>query len=154
MEGNTMTNESTTYAAATTFHPTNSTGAMRASGGVKIQVNLVPYELVAMAAIGLELGAVKYTPRNFEKGLNAVSTIESIKRHCEAYLAREDNDEDSGLPHEVLICSSVAIFAHNVMQGVIVDDRPEKKLGKTVAEIATNAQNVLQKALTKFGGKS
>lgn len=118
------------------------TGAMRASIGTKIDVTLVPFELMCAAAMGLLYGEKKYAARNFEKGLSYKSLCLSIDRHNKAILDGEDTDVDSGLPHYALLASSIAMLCHNIMQGVIIDNRPEPKAGKMVAEIATMAQNV------------
>lgn len=128
-------------------HLTNHTGAMRAGIGTKINTNLVPYELVAMAAISLNYGADKYEPRNFEKGLSYTQHLESIKRHVEAIENREPIDIDSGLPHEAMLAASVAMLSHNYMQGVITDDRPKAKEGLDVATLATLAANIEKRAV-------
>ena len=116
------------------------TGAMRASIGTKIDVTLVPFELKCAAAMGLLHGEKKYAARNFEKGLSYKSLCLSIDRHNKAILDGEDIDEDSGLPHYALLASSVAMLCHNIMQGVIIDNRPVRKVGKSVSEIAALAQ--------------
>lgn len=103
---------------------TSATGAVRESIGTKIPTNLVPYELTAAAALGLNYGAGKYDAHNFKKGLSYTDLLESIKRHVAALERHETVDEDSGLPHWVLLCSSVAMLAHNVAQGKVIDDRP------------------------------
>ena len=133
-------------------------GAMRASIGTKIKVNLVPYELQVMAALGLNYGADKYEPRNFEKGLSALDLTESIRRHNDAFQQGEDIDADSGLPHIALIASSVAMLCHNWMQGVMVEDRPVPKYGKTIsalAELGKKLENTgaLRREMKKQTGK-
>ena len=123
------------------------TGAMRASIGTKIDVTLVPFELMCAAAMGLLHGEKKYAARNFEKGLSYKSLCLSIDRHNKAIIDGEDIDADSGLPHYALLASSVAMLCHNIMQGVIIDNRPEPKAGKSVSEIAALAQSVYLESL-------
>jgi len=47
----------------------------------------------------LTVGAVKYAPRNWEKGFNWSSVIASLKRHLQAFEAGEDYDPETGLKH-------------------------------------------------------
>lgn len=122
------------------------TGARRESIGTKIDTLLVPFELTVMAAVGLNYGEVKYAARNFEKGLSYRSLCNSIDRHNRAVMDGEEIDESSGLPHLALLASSVAMLCHNVMQGCVVDNRPAPKAGKSVAELAEMAQQMLNGA--------
>ena len=125
---------------------TSISGAMRESIGTKLPVNLVPYELILAAALGLEYGKDKYDARNFETGLSYTDHIESIKRHAFALEAREEIDEDSGLPHYVLLASSAAMLCHNIIQGVVIDDRPIAKEGRTISDLAVWARGVQEQA--------
>ena len=120
-------------------HPAEISGAQRASIGTKTDTTLVPYELVLAAAVGLNYGAVKYDERNFEKGLSYRSLCLSIERHNRAILDNEPFDADSGLPHYVLLASSVAMLCHNIMQGVVIDNRPPPKQGRSIADLAMMA---------------
>ena len=130
---------------------TSASGAMRASIGTKIATNLVPYEAVIMAALGLNYGAEKYDFRNFEKGLSAMDLTESLKRHIAAFENCEDLDTDSQLPHVALIASCTAMLCHNYMQGVMIDDRPVPKAGKHIDELARVAKAIEEQA--KLGRK-
>jgi len=124
------------------------TGASRESIGTKIDTDLVPFELIAAAAVGLGLGEHKYTARNFEKGLSYRSLINSLERHCKALKDGEEFDVDTGIPHYMLIASSTAMLVHNIMQGVIVDDRaPPKNYKYDISKVAQYAQSELTAAL-------
>lgn len=129
--------------AETPTYGTSATGAQRESIGTKIATTLVPYELIAMAAVGLNYGAEKYAPRNFEKGLSITQLTESLKRHVWALENGEDYDAESGLPHVALIASCTAMLCHNVMQKVVIDDRPAVKDGINVSTLAKIAQGML-----------
>lgn len=118
------------------------TGAMRESIGTKIRTHLVPYELVVAAALGLNHGEKKYDARNFEKGLSMLDLTGSVERHNKAIMDGEYIDEDSGLPHFVLLASSVAMLCHNIMQGSVVDDRPVPKTGINIGQLAKAAKNI------------
>lgn len=124
-------------------------GAMRECIGTKIDTSLVPQELVVMAAIGLNYGAGKYAPRNFEKGFRLSDLTNSIDRHNRALMAGERIDNDSGLPHEVLLASSVAMLSFCSMQGRLDYDVPPRDDSvltlEAVSKAAQNIQNEGQK---------
>lgn len=127
------------------------TGAQRQSIGTKINTDLVPFELVIAAAVGLGLGEYKYAARNFEKGLSYKSLINSLERHCKALKDGETLDPDTGIPHYMLIASSTAMLVHNIMQGVIVDDRaPPKQARLDIGELAELGQKELDKAIEQW----
>lgn len=112
---------------------TTETGASREAIGTKINVNLVPFALLGHAALGLNYGAEKYAPRNFERGLTASALCESIRRHLSAFENRETIDAASGLDHISLLASSVAMLCHNYTHAVMVDDRAAPALGSTIS---------------------
>jgi hypothetical protein len=112
------------------------TGAVRESIGTKIDTTLVPYEMIAAAAMAFNYGANKYSSRNYEKGLSYRFLCGSIDRHNKAILDGEYTDADSRLPHYALLVASAAMLCHNILQDVIVDDRPQAKKGLDVAELA------------------
>ena len=133
---------------------TTASGAARESIGTKIDTDLVPYELMVAAAVGLGLGEYKYEARNFEKGLSYRSLINSIERHCKSLKDGEWEDEDTKIPHYMLIASSTAMLVHNIMQGVIIDDRaPPKKADLSVADLAQMGQIELNCAIEFYKSK-
>lgn len=133
---------------------TTSTGAQRQSIGTKIDTDLVPFELIVAAAVGLGLGEHKYAARNFEKGLSYRSLINSLERHCKALKDGEEFDADTGIPHYMLIASSTAMLVHNIMQGVVIDDRAIPKNPQfSVSELSEMAQNELTKAIQFWAEK-
>ncbi len=132
--------------------PSRETGAQRASINSKIDTSLVPFELIAMAAVGLNYGAEKYTPHNFEKGLHMSDLLNSIDRHNRALMAGECYDEDSNLPHLALLASSVAMLCHNVLSGAVVNDITPRLDNHSVAGISTSAQNMLQECFVPSTG--
>jgi len=129
-------------------------GAQRQSIGTKIDTDLVPFELIVAAAVGLGLGEYKYAARNFEKGLSYRSLINSIERHCKALKDGEEKDKDTGIPHFMLIASSTAMLVHNVMQGVIIDDRAPPKTPKHgIDDLSKIAQVELRAAIEFWNQK-
>lgn len=127
-------------------YETSLNGAMRESIGTKIRTHLVPYELTVAAAVGLNYGESKYAARNFEKGLSMLDLLGSIERHTKAMMDGEDIDDDSMLPHYVLLASSVAMLCHNIMQACYVEDRPVAKLGVSVSMVAKAAAHMQNSA--------
>lgn len=134
----------------TKYHTTE-TGAARDSIGTKIDTDLVPFEYIVAAAVGLNFGEFKYEARNFEKGLSYRSLINSIERHCKALKDGEEFDDDSNLPHYMLIASSTAMLCHNIMQNVIIDDRaPPKEYTYSISDIARLGKNFELQALAAY----
>ena len=133
---------------------TTSTGAQRQSIGTKIDTDLVPFELIIAAAVGLGLGEHKYAARNFEKGLSYRSLINSLERHCKALKDGEELDKDTGIPHYMLIASSAAMLVHNIMQGKAIDDRaPPKEYNLDIGELAELGQKELDRAINHWEAK-
>lgn len=134
---------------------TTETGAMRQSIGTKIDTDLVPFEMIVSAAVGLGLGEVKYAARNFEKGLSYKSLLNSLERHAKALKDGEERDKDTGIPHYMLIASCTAMLCHNVMQGIVIDDRPEPKNPNfhDVGHLAEIAQSELAAAIEFWEAK-
>ena len=132
--------------------PTCSTGAARDALASKIQTHLVPFELIAFAAIGLNYGAEKYAPRNFEQGLPLSAHLNSIDRHTRALMAGELVDSESGLLHVHLLASSIAMLAHNWHNGVCENDIPPKTHPNTaaVSDVARTAVYHLQDGLANL----
>ena len=118
----------------------------------KIQTHLVPFELIAFAAIGLNYGAEKYAPRNFEQGLPLSAHLNSIDRHTRALMAGELADSDSGLLHVHLLASSVAMLAHNWHNDVCENDIPLKTnhAPAVVSDIARASMYHLQEGLANL----
>ena len=127
-------------------------GAVREAISTKIPTHLVPYELITAAAVGLNYGAEKYAPRNFELGLPLSVHLNSIDRHTRAMMAGEVVDGESGIPHVFLLASSTAMLAHNYMQGVCEQDIPPKNGPQAcVSDLARSAQIQAQQAANRRG---
>lgn len=121
------------------------TGAIRESIGTKIDTTLVPYELIASAAIGLNYGALKYSERNFERGLSYRTLLGSIERHTRAMMDGEFMDGPSNLPHHALLASSVAMLCHNIMQNRVIENLPPTKDGMSVGYLAEISQEIFHR---------
>ena len=123
-------------------------GALRASIGTKIDTKLVPYALICYAAAGLNYGADKYSPRNFEKGFPLSSLLMSIERHMRALMNGEEYDSGvngSQLPHVVMLASSIAMLCENHESGSLEIDIIQRQYGvphRTVTDTARVAQRI------------
>lgn len=128
---------------------TTETGAIRQSIGTKIDTDLVPFEMIVAAAVGLGLGEHKYAARNFEKGLSYRSLLNSLERHAKALKDGEERDQDTGIPHYMLIASCTAMLCHNVMQNIVIDDRAITKNPDflNIGTLAELGQDELKKAI-------
>lgn len=128
---------------------TTETGAMRQSIGTKIDTDLVPFEMIVAAAVGLGLGEHKYAARNFEKGLSYRSLLNSLERHIKALKDGEERDRDTGIPHYMLIASCTAMLCHNVMQSIVIDDRavPKNPDFFDIGTLSELGQDELNKAI-------
>lgn len=126
--------------------PASANGALRDSYGTKIDTTLVPYALIAYAAAGLNYGEIKYAARNFEKGHDERSLLASIDRHLRAMMNGETDDPDSGLPHLVMLTSSVAMLTHADATGVLIRNVPPQYMQANCGPF--NVEDVSKKALT------
>jgi hypothetical protein len=85
----------------------------------------LPMSLARLVA-WLELGAKKYTPRNWEQGIPLARTTESLLRHLLA-VAEGDDDED----HAAAVLANMMFLSHTqhmILRGVLpveLDDMPD-----------------------------
>lgn len=61
----------------------------------------------------LQLGATKYHRSNWLKGFPTTELVDSLMRHILAYMAGEDNDQETGLPHVDHIQANALFLSHN-----------------------------------------
>ncbi len=89
----------------------------------KSRVDLMPGD--ARLALGdvFRVGAEKYAPRNWEKGMSWGSMIASMLRHTFAFMAGEDYDKETGLLHTQHIAwNAVALLTYQ-LRNIGIDDR-------------------------------
>jgi hypothetical protein len=113
-----------------TDHPEHSTGAKREKlAGPRY--DLMPSRIVndSYARVAA-FGAIKYAPRNWEKGLPMSNIANSLQRHLWAFMDGEDNDPESGLSHlDHVLWNAVALCFNREKN--LCDDRigpPERKI--------------------------
>lgn len=100
--------------------------------GVKndIKDNKLPFNLIPVAAlIGyaevMRMGATKYEPRNWEKGIEYSRLYAAALRHLLSWYQREDTDKESGLSHLKHCFWNIGALIHFVeKQREDLDDRP------------------------------
>lgn len=93
-------------------------------GAKKAPLRYVPPALMLEVSRIMENGANKYGPYNWrEQPVSAVTYVEAAMRHLFAWLDRQDNAEDSGLPHLAHAAASLGILLDAIAGGNMLDDR-------------------------------
>lgn len=101
----------------------------RKTQGIRYNTGKLPFELippeveVALVKV-LKMGAEKYAPRNWEKGLSWTETYGSLRRHLNKWMGGEDVDEESGMPHLYHVLANAAFLVTFHDRGTGTDDRP------------------------------
>ena len=91
-----------------------------ASGAMREKLTVLPYDLIPYQEFSeayvrvAEVGAKKYAPWNWSKGLPRVQLIGSLLRHTFAYLRGEERDKETGLLHTDHILWNAVALSHNV----------------------------------------
>lgn len=65
----------------------------------KPRLDLVPTSLEEAVGTILTMGAIKYAPHNWRKGINYSRIIASLKRHLNEFYKGQNIDAESGKPH-------------------------------------------------------
>lgn len=74
----------------------------------------------------LAMGAAKYAPRGWEKGIEFSRIFAAAARHAQEHLAGENIDPESGLAHENHFWANVVFLVVFTARGrADLDDRPE-----------------------------
>ena len=92
----------------------------------KPRYDLIPPEALEELAKLYEMGARKYSDRNWEKGMSWSRCFGPLMRHAWAYWRGEDTDPESGLPHMVHVAWNALALVHfgKFKQYAKYDDRP------------------------------
>ena len=131
-----------------------------AVGTAKIPMHLWPETATATGALALMDGALKYERNNWrDAGVRASIYVDALRRHLARWWEGEDDDPDSGLPHEAHMLACLAILVDAKALNMLTDDRNHKGEGLIrtletltphVARLQNRATAVLCKACTKF----
>lgn len=89
----------------------------------KPRIDLLPPELVLAVSQVLTFGAVKYSPRNWERGMAWSRPYAALMRHMMAWWAGEDNDPETGMSHLWHAGCCIAFLIAYEQRGVGTDDR-------------------------------
>lgn len=95
----------------------------------KSRVDLIPPD--ALLALGdvFRVGAEKYEPRNWEKGMSWGSMLASMLRHTFLFMAGQDKDAETGLLHTQHIAWNALALLTYQLRGIGTDDRPASAQG-------------------------
>jgi hypothetical protein len=98
------------------------TGAVRDDTTNKGMPNLIKFEMIDRLSKWLELGANKYSPRNWEKGMPISRCFDSLFRH--AYKANEGWTDEDHLA--AVVCNAMFIMWYEENKPEL-DDRAKKE---------------------------
>jgi len=102
--------------------PVTETGIKHDDG--KLPWDLVPWDAVEGAVKVLQLGANKYSPRNWEKGFNWMRIFAALMRHLIAWSRKEKADPETGLSHLDHAMCCLLFLSTFEKRGTGTDDRP------------------------------
>src|SRR5690625_32211 len=115
------------YAPETEVNKDNqdiSKGAAKHDAG-KVRMDLVPMEFVYGTAAALTYGAEKYEAWNWSKGLRKGRVMAALLRHAYAWLARQDLDPETNLPHTWHMAACLAMLIGCEARGTAIEDRQD-----------------------------
>ena len=96
--------------------------ALRYNKG-KLKWSLVDWKSLEPMVRVLEMGAEKYAPYNWTKGMPVTEVSESLLRHMFAYLDGEDTDPESGIEHLGNVMCNVMFLIHIMREKPEFDNR-------------------------------
>lgn len=109
-----------------------------------------PHAMKELAKV-FTIGANKYEPRNWEKGMSWQSVLASLERHKEAFKKGEDYDQETGCLHMAHVAwNALALVSYYSIypQG---DDRPHEYLNRP--KIGLDIDDVLCKWCDSWADK-
>lgn len=123
-------------ASLTTVTYNNVVGQQTAQQGTKSDDGKIPCELLSPAALlgtaeVLRYGAKKYSINDWRKGLAWSRLIGAVFRHLLAFMAGEDLDKETGLPHLDHAATEIMFLQEFFRTRKDLDDRyvPNNKQG-------------------------
>jgi hypothetical protein len=91
--------------------------------GDKLRYDLLPPELLEETARVLTYGAVKYSARNWEKGMAWHRPFGALMRHMWAWWGGQDNDPETGYSHLAHAACCIAFLLTYERRKIGSDDR-------------------------------
>jgi len=107
----------------------------------KIRMDLIPPFVIDQYAKVMSKGAVKYSERNWEKGMPWNEVIASAMRHFFAFMNGEDFDKETGLLHVSHAMWNMAALVEYYRTHPEYDNRPKASL--SMPRIALDIDEVL-----------
>ena len=104
------------------YYMTTTARALRDNAN-KLRYDLIPAKANEEYAKVWTVGAAKYEPRNWEKGMPYTEVIASSMRHLEAIRLGEDIDPETGLLHAAHLMCNAAMLAEFHYTHPEFDDR-------------------------------
>jgi hypothetical protein len=106
-----------------------------AKGGIKFdenktQLDLIPPALIEEVGKVMTLGAKKYAPYNWLKGMDFSRAYAAAQRHMNDWNKGEDNDPETGISHLAHAATCIGFLLEFQAQGLGNDDRFHKQVEK------------------------
>jgi hypothetical protein len=89
----------------------------------KLRYDLLPPDALEELVRVFTMGAEKYAPRNWEKGLSWMDCYASMMRHAQQWVKGEDRDEESGHLHTAHVQWNAMALTTFMLRGTGQDDR-------------------------------
>ena len=90
----------------------------------KLRFDLLPPDALREVVRVMTMGALKYSDRNWEKGMDWSRCEAALRRHLNEYSLRNDIDDESGMPHLAHVAVNALFLLSFWLRGDGVDDRP------------------------------
>lgn len=90
----------------------------------KTRFDLIPQSWIRSLAQILTVGAAKYEPRNWEKGLSWSETLGSLHRHLDAWVSGERYDKETKCHHLGHVAWNALALMTMQLRGIGKDDLP------------------------------
>jgi len=108
------------------YYMTTTARALR-DNATKLRYDFIPAKANEEYAKVWTVGAIKYEPRNWEKGMPYTEVIASAMRHLEAIRLGEDIDPETGLLHAAHLMCNAAMLTEFHYTHPEFDDRVKYK---------------------------
>lgn len=95
----------------------------RKDDAAKPRMDLIPPEALFAMADVLTHGADKYGDRNWERGMDRGRIVAALLRHLSLWMAGENNDRDSGMPHSWHVLTNAAFLVAHEVRDIGADTR-------------------------------
>lgn len=95
----------------------------RKDDAAKPRMDLIPTEALFAMADVLTHGADKYGERNWERGMGRGRIVAALLRHLSSWMAGENNDRDSGMPHSWHVLTNAAFLVAHEVRDIGADTR-------------------------------